>query len=314
MKTFAALSLALVSTASAQPHTARQVTADDYAVQTLNNIETGFKVNDANLPKLNVTKEWQGICIQNLNYAEQVAFFKTGTITRQNILGAKAYYIAHVETSSVNPGPGTEKSKMTISSSTTTSQVDTKGWTVGVKLTGTVGKEGVASGLVELSGTYSDTTTKTDSTTKTVTREEWCEVGYECRIETWTFHMDIHAKPRVNGNYQLWSVANQYGEEIPTCSMPKNLRSCEQFTQRFNEWCTEEKLEGGAVHIPAKFDEVHIKVPVYEANGYQTFTRIVKVFHPITKSARAEAAEPVIGTKETVLEAMKQGTKFQFLD
>ncbi|KAH0592997.1 hypothetical protein MHUMG1_09244 [Metarhizium humberi] len=320
MKTCTALSLALASAASAHRLTARQgVTADDFAVQTLKNIESNFKMNDASLPKLNVTKEWQYICPSNLNYGEQVSFFKTGTIRRDDILDAKAYYIAHVETTAVNPGPGNKASKMTMSSSTTTSQVDTKGWTVGIKLTGTVSTGVVpgapsANGGVEISGSYTDTTMKTDSTTKTVTREEECEVGYECRLETWTFHLDIHAKPRVDGAFQLWDLINGYGKEIPTCSMPKNYRGCTQFTQRIDEWCKEETLPGGAIYIPAKQEEVHIKAPVFEANGYQTFTRIVKVFNPIVKSQKARAAEPTIGTKETVMEAMKQGTKFKFLD
>ncbi|KID62491.1 uncharacterized protein G6M90_00g106400 [Metarhizium brunneum] len=320
MKTCTALSMALASAASALSLTARQgVTADDYAVQTLKSIESNFKMDDANLPKFPVNKEWQHVCPSNLNYGEKVTFFKTGTIKRNDIIDAKAYYIAHVETTAVNPGPGDTSSKMTMSSSTTTTQTDTKGWTVGVKLSGKVsgGAEKPAPQGevgVEISASYSDTKTKTDSNTKTVTREEQCEAGYECRLETWSFHLDIHAKPRVDGFFQLWDSVNDIGKEIPMCSMPKKARSCEQFKQRIDEWCTEKALPGGALYIPAKQDELHIKTPILETNGYQTFTRIVKVFNPIVKSQKARSVEPTVGTKETIMEAMKQGTKFKFLD
>ncbi|KAM3448173.1 hypothetical protein MY5147_008328 [Beauveria neobassiana] len=327
MKIYKTLALVLLSAASAHPtettnvnlHATRQEDAGAYAKSLLSGIETGFTLNNESPPELPFTKDWQYICAANIGTANQVAFWHTATILQEDIKKVKAYYVPHVEATATNTGR-TKDVEMVIIKSTTTLQVENKGWTVGAKLSGSGGKKDVLGGGVELSASYSHTKTNSYTETKTISHKASCEPGYACRIETWTIHLGVYAKPAHWPYYQLWSFLHGYKDARYLCAMKADLRDCSQFTDRLDQWCDPKKhgvLKSGSnwvVRHPQYYD-VELKLPVYEENGFQPMSRVVLVSEPIAKRPRDEVSEVAeAGTLQAITEALEKGTKFQFLD
>ncbi|KAM3533123.1 hypothetical protein MY4038_003548 [Beauveria bassiana] len=327
MKIYKTLALVLLSAASAHPtettsvelHATRQEDAEAYAKSLLSNIETGFALNNESLPELPFTKDWQYICAANIWTADQVAFWHTAMIRQEDIRKVKAYYVPHVEATTTNTGR-TKDVEMVITKSTTTLQVESKGWTVGAKISGSGGKKDVLGGGVELSASYSNTKTNSYTETKTVSHKAFCEPGYACRIETWTIHLSVYAKPAHWPYYQLWSFAYGYKDQSYLCFMEAELRDCNQFTDRLDQWCDPDKhglLEGGGNWVTShpQYYDIELKLPVYEENGFQPMSRVVLVSEPIAKRPRDEVSEVAeAGTLQSITEALEKGTKFQFLD
>lgn len=327
MKIYVTLVSVLAFAASAHPtadtgvnlHAIRQDDAGSYARSMLTDLEAAFTLNNASLPELGFTKEWQYICSPNIWTADQVAFWHTGTIRHDDVRSLTAYYVSHVETTATNTGHSKDV-KMVVTKSTTTLQVETKGWTVSAKLSGTGGKKDVAGGAVEVSASYSNTKSNTHTETNTISHEAFCEPGYACRIETWAFHLGLYAKPAHWPYYQLWSLVYGYDDERYLCDMDVHLRDCDQFTDRLNKWC--DPKDGGLlddkggywVNMQPKYYDVEIKLPVYEENGFQPMSRVVLVSEPIAKRSRDVSEVAKVGTKKDITEAMAKGIKYQFLD
>ncbi|KAM3518161.1 hypothetical protein MY4038_010165 [Beauveria bassiana] len=306
-------------TPSSLPAARRASSADRYAETKLTSLENQVRFSATNVPKLQFTKEWQYICSPNIWQGEQVAFWKSGSFGPEDIISTRAYYIAHVETTAVNTRKKGEKDeKMVVTKSTTDIQVKTSGWTIGAKASGTGGKKDVASATVEISGSYSNTQSDTSSRTTTVSREDNCPPGFECLLETWTFHLEVEAKATLYSNWQLWALGYGYDEERHICDMEPHLRDCEQFTMRYDEWCDPNQSRVNSAgnfewNLQTRQEIVKTNIPIYEENGYQPMSRIVLVLIPIDDNTPM----PILGkerTKEGIAQAIQAGTEFKFLD
>ncbi|KAM3511350.1 hypothetical protein MY11210_005023 [Beauveria gryllotalpidicola] len=327
MKIPALLTLLFVSAANAYPtadtpsylHAARRDSSvEHYAELLLTRLENKVKLSTTSLPKLDFTKEWQYVCAPNIWEGDQVAFWRTGSFGPKDIKSTHAYYVAHVESTAVNTG-ALKDDKIVVTESTTTTQVKTDGWTIGAKLSGTGGKKDVASGTVEVSGSYSKSQSDTNSGTKTVSHEAFCAPGHECRIETWTFHLDVQANATLLANWQLWALRYGYDEERHICDMEPYMRDCDQFASRHDEWCDPEQSGVNSAgnfgwNLQPRYEIVRTKIPVYEENGYQPMSRVVLVSTPINDLVGQMSEPAEVGTRESIAQAIEIGTKFQFLD
>ncbi|OAA58745.1 hypothetical protein ISF_06528 [Cordyceps fumosorosea ARSEF 2679] len=284
-----------------------------YARDVLTKLET-LSWDKSQPPSYEVGKEWQYTCAANILYSEQVQFWEKMWILDgypEYPITKEAFYIPNVEAAAINTGRNKDMA-LESATSTTSTKTETKGWTIGAKAAGNFGKKDVAAGTVELSASYSDTKTTTNTETKTVTYKGVCEPGYECRIETWSFHLKLDATVVRAMYYQLWSLGLGLGDEKYLCLMDPVLRTCDQFTSRFDPNCPQ---SGASITMFNRFKEVQLTVPIKEGNGLQLMSRVVLVSERLSaKKAREESEQSSIGTKETIEKAIQQGTKFQFLD
>ncbi|OAQ69676.1 hypothetical protein VFPPC_13239 [Pochonia chlamydosporia 170] len=217
----------------------------------LSQIESNLKVDHQNPPYADTDKYWEGTCIQNWGKCPNLGKYRRNWIVNGN---ATAFYTANVETSTVNLGQ--KDSKMVLTTSTSTTESTTKGWTIGAKLSGTVGEDGTSAGA-EISASYSETTTNGKTETRQVSHETFCEPGSECRIETWTFHAKIAGscqwKPMLDCNGQHDQCAEQLG-------------GCAQFDDVYRDNCLAGRPD----------DACEVQTPIYEQSG-KPFTQIVLV-------------------------------------
>ncbi|PQK15471.1 hypothetical protein BB8028_0005g09840 [Beauveria bassiana] len=264
-------------------------------------------------PKYTTDEDWQPICFDNWFFFTHVQFWEEMWILADRPMTKKAFYIPHIEAAAINTGRNKDMA-LEITSSTTSTKTETKGWSIGAKIIGNFGKKDVAAGAVEVSASYSDTKTTTNSDTKTVAYKGVCEPGYECRIETWSFHLNLNAVAGRDMFFQQWGSLMGY-ETKELCSMHFTVKRCEQFTMRFDQNCQESSPGSRDYTLINKTKDVQLTVPIKEENGWQPMSRVVLVSEPLTaKKARAELEQSSIGTKETVMKSIEQGTKYQFLD
>ncbi len=294
---------------------ARENGAAVYAHNVLAKLES-LSWDKSQPPKYETGKEWQPICalvaLGGMGYGvgDQVQFWEKNSILTNLPVKTEAFYLSVVDAAGVHTG-GEGASSVETTKSTTNTKTDTKGWNIGAKITANFGKKDVAAGAVELSGQYSESTTLTNTETKTVTFKAPCQPGHECRIETWTFHLNIDATVTRDMGYQMWTVLYGQNGDKPLCEMEAQVKLCDQFTSRFDANCHKD----GRTDLVEPTKNVHLTVPIREANGLQAMSRIVLVQEPLSaKKARAESEPANKGTKETIQKAIEQGTKFEFLD
>ncbi|KID99211.1 hypothetical protein MAJ_04693, partial [Metarhizium majus ARSEF 297] len=314
MKTFATLSFGLALAASAHPTVSTRADEQDYNATYLGQILLDrlekIAISEESPPRFVSPQAWQHTCPDVLLsfQGEQVQFWHEASIHPNDTISKRAFYIPHVETGDINPGPG--DLKLSIAKSTMNSKMESKGWTVGARVAGTFGAKDGPSANVELSASYSDTTTTTKMQTVTTSHDASCKPGYECRLETWTFHIAVRARTRLLPYYQTWTAAGGHGAKTETCQMKQSVATCEQFSQRLREWeC------GRPRRSTDRTEDIELKLPIAEANGNQLMSRVVLVSEPIMRKKSGDVPEAVKeGTQQTIKEAMERGTKFQVLD
>ncbi|KID85444.1 hypothetical protein MGU_07306 [Metarhizium guizhouense ARSEF 977] len=332
MKTFATLSFGLALAASAHPTVSTRADEQDYNATYLGQILLDrlekIAISEESPPRFVSPQAWQHTCPDVLLsfQGEQVQFWHEASIYPNDTISKRAFYIPHVETGDINPGPG--DLKLSIAKSTMNSKMESKGWTVGARVAGTFGAKDGPSANVELSASYSDTTTTTKMQTVTTSHDASCKPGYECRLETWTFHIAVRARTRLLPYYQTWTAAGGHGAKTETCQMKQSVATCEQFRQRLREWCDYSPEVNNyavawntwhkGVWPPAPLDrteDIELKLPIAEANGNQLMSRVVLVSEPIMRKKSGDVPAAVKeGTQQTIKEAMERGTKFQVLD
>ncbi|EJP65032.1 uncharacterized protein BBA_06207 [Beauveria bassiana ARSEF 2860] len=307
----------LATSATAHPveERAEENKAEIYAHNVLHKLEM-LSWDKSQPPKYETGKDWQYTCAPILmgnlfgSSADQVQFWEKNSILTDRPVKTEAFYLSVVDATSVHTGSEGTGSVET-AQSTTNTKTETKGWNIGAKVTGNFGKKDVAAGVVELSGQYSESTTLTNTETTTVTFKGPCPPAHECRIETWTFHLNIDATVSRELGYQVWSISNGMLGERPLCLMEEKFRICDQFTSRYDANCAKD----GSFGLLEPTKNVHLTVPIREANGIQAMSRLVLVQEPLSlKKARDESVPANMGTKETIQKAIEQGTKFEFLN
>ncbi|RDA93540.1 hypothetical protein CP533_3974 [Ophiocordyceps camponoti-saundersi (nom. inval.)] len=167
-----------------------------------------------------------------------------------------AYFIPRVENGVMNLGDD----DISFSADESTSTVDStsEGWQIGAQIFGGIGSAGVA-----VSAGFSKTLSAGKSQTKGVSIQTTCRSGFDCRIETWTFHL------RVTGHCQLRPIIDCNGEIDPcraefglTCSQYNDFRhkyclTCDSATSFFHEKC-------------------QVQTPILDQAGHP-FTRLVRI-------------------------------------
>ena len=164
------------------------------------------------------------------------------------------------------------KNQLTLTRSTWITESTTKGWTIGAKISGTVGKEDKGSLGAEISAQYSDLHTKETRQSREVSYQMACKPHSECRFETWTFHVELGGAcewyPMLDCSREI-SVCDEWPFNNPTCQQFEDVRAqCPTVTKRPKENCK-------------------IKTPLYEAGG-KPFSKVVAVTVPLNGKKRSQ--------------------------
>lgn len=236
------------------------------AMKVLSHIESNFKIDETSPPYLDSEKYWEGTCVQNWGKCPNLGKYRRNWLANGT---ATVYYKASLEESAINTDSNITQ-KLVLSKSTSITESRTQGWTIGGKISGTVGEDGNSVGA-EISASYSDTSTTGRTDTRQVSYEMWCKPRHECRIETWTFHVKVtgfcHWKPMLD-------CAGQHDQ----CASP--IGGCAQFNDVYHDNCF--------VKRPAHSCEV--QTPLYEESG-EPFAQIVWISVPMDAGPKRSELE-----------------------
>ncbi|RCI12532.1 hypothetical protein L249_1184 [Ophiocordyceps polyrhachis-furcata BCC 54312] len=213
------------------------VTESTCAVWFVQCIKTNFKMNKVLVPRYPVSPGSR----HQMEYKPEIT----------------AYFIPRVENGVMNLGDD----DISFSAEESTSTVDStsEGWQIGAQIFG----GGGGSAGVAVSAGFSKTWSLGKGKTKGVSVQTTCRSGFDCRIETWTFHL------RVTGHCQLRPVIDCNGEIDPchgewglTCSQYNDFRhrhclTCDSASSFFHEKC-------------------QVQTPILDQAGHP-FTRLVRI-------------------------------------
>ncbi|KAM4062121.1 hypothetical protein HRG_008970 [Hirsutella rhossiliensis] len=190
------------------------------------------------------------------------------------------YYTPYMENSIINMGD--DDITFSVEQSTTSIDSTTEGWQIGAQLT--AGAESVALGI---SAGYSKSWTTGNYKTKAVSIHTTCKPGYDCRIETWTFHL------KISGSCKLRPII-VCGAEIDACVGKFSRAPSNQFKAFGQKHCPSHPP-----NQPYKFEACEVNTPIFDQVG-KPLTRLVRISEKIipesddneaTKALKAVAAE-----------------------
>ncbi|PFH58622.1 hypothetical protein XA68_13439 [Ophiocordyceps unilateralis] len=185
----------------------------------------------------------------------------------------KAYFIPRVERGVMNMG----EDDIFFSADESTSTVDsnTEGWQIGAQIFGGLGSAGVS-----VSAANSKSWSAGKSLTKGVSIQTTCRAGYDCRIETWTFHL------RVTGYCQLRPVIDCDGE-INACRTDWG-QECDQFDHFRHRHCLTCDSASPFFH-----EKCQVQTPILDQAG-RPFSRLVRISERIASlGSEGESRRPV---------------------
>ncbi|KAM3523552.1 hypothetical protein NHJ13051_005058 [Beauveria bassiana] len=307
------------TTSSAAPST--PALSEDAAIKLYMAKLSNVTLNEKSPPKFSSPHGWQPVCAPVMfgPGGESVRFWHEASIYPDNIENKTALAIIHVDHGEFNAGAKTVS--FGVKKSTTLSKEVTEGWTAGASVSNSFLGFGV-----EVSSSYEHKVAEKTEEELSSERTMECPPQHDCTIETWSFQLEITATSVLNPYYQLWSAGGGYGAKIPTCQMRLGEASCEQFKQRLHEWCdySERNHPFAAWNYwyPGKWppaalerkEKVEMSMPIYEENGNQLLTRVVRRQRPLVNKAREVSRDAKTETLESIAEAIEQGVKFEFLD
>ncbi|PHH93160.1 hypothetical protein CDD83_16 [Cordyceps sp. RAO-2017] len=180
------------------------------------------------------------------------------------------YFIPRVERGLINTGD--DDISLLVEESTSTIDSTTSGWQIGAQIFGGV-TAGVGYAGIAISAGYSKSWTTGTSSSKGVSVHTTCRSGYDCRVETWTFHI------KVSGHCQHQPIINCAGEMDP-CAKSWST-TCHQFETFRNKHCYTCNPVSPYVHEAC---EVH--TPVLDQVG-MPFIRLVRIAEKIRPHAGA---------------------------
>ncbi|KAM4066200.1 hypothetical protein HRG_000339 [Hirsutella rhossiliensis] len=168
------------------------------------------------------------------------------------------YYKSFEERSVANTGD--DDMEMTSEHSTTSIDSTTGGWQVGAQLAG--GSEGVSIGI---SAAYSRSWTTGTYKTDAVTIRTSCKSGYECRIETWTFHLSVV------GNCRVKPLIVCGGSELNVCRIDLS-----RFPKQYSDYQARSCPLGSRGLRPYRHEACKVKMPILDQVG-KPVTRMVRI-------------------------------------
>ena len=235
----------------------------------LTSIEEGFAIDASAPPSYRSTQIKEATCAPYWYKCKNIDF------SLQHLLrngSAEAWYTVNVEHAIVNTNDA--PAKISLTTSTTSTQSRTKGWTVGAKMSSSFRINGSNVG-VEVSSSYSDTTTAGKTETRSVATETTCAPGYECRVETWTFHVTFAGECEMRPMFHC-------GGEHDVCREPWD--GCSQLVAYRRKWC---RL-GEATR---DMNTCEAQTPVLDDSG-KPMARIVLIANKLHVGAEKRADEP----------------------
>lgn len=233
----------------------------------LSRIENSFAIDTMNPPFYDTEWAWEPTCIEYFGKCTHAAFFHRHLLVEGK---PDVTYTSHIETAQVNSVHG--ESRLSMKSSTSVTDFTTTGWTIGAKLSIQGGTE-EAKGGAEVSATYSNSATTSNTYTKEFVHEAPCDPGSECRIETWTFHVEVDGLCKSHGmiNCRDFGTWDQ-------CADPG--RACAQFNNFYERNCLE-------ISNPA----CKVKTPVFDDTG-KPVSHIVIVSESLEATKKRSELEP----------------------
>ncbi|KAE8361335.1 hypothetical protein BDV27DRAFT_160801 [Aspergillus caelatus] len=238
------------------------------ADQIISQLESNIKLDSKNKPYNQAEKYWEPTCIEQWGGCNNIGKYRRTYLESADTISVT--YEVSLEESMINADP--VANKLVLRNSTWITQSSTKGWTIGAKLSGTVGKEGKGSVGGEISAQYSDSNTNEKKETREVSYEMTCQPHHECRFETWTFHV------KATGLCQWFPMLDCAGEVAVCDTWPWNENTCQQFLD-VRDQCP------AKANRPQELCEVI--TPLYEAGG-KPFSKVVTVSIPLNGTKRSE--------------------------
>ncbi|PHH85425.1 hypothetical protein CDD83_430 [Cordyceps sp. RAO-2017] len=166
----------------------------------------------------------------------------------------EVYIVPYVEKALMNVGD--DDAIMTTEHSTASIDSTVKGWQVGAQLTSAYSGIGI-------SGSYSKVWTTGTYRTAAVSVQSTCKAGYDCRVETWTFHV------RIVGYCRL----------VPFIRCDAEADACQSSwtpeTTQFVDF-TRKHCSSTGPSAPYRFEACEVTTPVLDHTG-NPFTRLVRI-------------------------------------
>ncbi|RDA85256.1 hypothetical protein CP532_2327 [Ophiocordyceps camponoti-leonardi (nom. inval.)] len=214
----------------------RLVTENTCAVWFVRCVKTEFKINKMLVPRYPLSPGSR----HQIEYNPEIT----------------AYFIPRVENGVMNLGDD----DISFSAEESTSTVDStsEGWQIGAQIFGGSGSAGVA-----VSAGFSKTWSLGKGKTKGVSIQTTCRSGFDCRIETWTFHL------RLTGYCQLRPVIDCNGE-IDPCRGEWGL-TCSQYNDFRHKYCLTCDSASSFFH-----EKCQVQTPILDQAGHP-FTRLVRI-------------------------------------
>ncbi|KAF4591923.1 hypothetical protein GQ602_002222 [Ophiocordyceps camponoti-floridani] len=170
-----------------------------------------------------------------------------------------AYFIPRLERGIMNLGD--DDISFAADESTSTVDSTTEGWQIGAQISSSLG--------LSVSASFSKSQSAGTSQTKGVSIQTTCRAGYDCRIETWTYHL------RITGYCQLRPVIDCDGEINPC--QPNMGLMCDQYFDFRQRHCL-----GCGSASPFFHEKCQVQTPILDPAG-RPFSRLVRISEKISE-------------------------------